>query len=151
MRITRRASAVWKGSVEAGGGELSLGSGAFTGPYSLRSRVEDVPQTNPEELIGAAHAGCFTMSLANLLTEAGTPPAQLSTKAAVRMEETPTGFSITRIELRTEADVAGVDDAAFQALAQQAKDTCPVSRALGGVDEIVLVAQLVAAAGEDAA
>lgn len=151
MRITRRARAVWKGSVEAGGGDLALGSGAFAGPYSLRSRIEDVPQANPEELIGAAHAGCFTMSLANLLSEAGNPPAQLTTEAHVRLEETATGFSITKIELRTRGVVDGVDAATFASLAQQAKDTCPVSRALAGVDEIALVAELAGSADEAAA
>lgn len=142
MKITRKASAVWKGSVEEGGGRLSLGSGTFEGPYSLRSRVEDVPQANPEELIGAAHAGCFTMSLSNLLSEAGHPPVELSTTAKVRMEQRDSGFTITLIELRTVGQVEGVDAETFATLAQEAKDTCPVSRALSGVEEIVLVAEL---------
>ena len=142
IKITRKAGAVWKGSVEEGEGRLSLGSGTFEGPYSLRSRVEDVPQSNPEELIGAAHAGCFTMSLSNLLSEAGHPPVELSTTAKVRMEQKDAGFTITWIELRTVGQVEGVDAETFARLAQEAKDTCPVSRALAGVEEIVLVAEL---------
>ena len=109
---------------------------------TLRARVDDVERsTNPEELIGAAHAGCFTMSLANLLTESGHPPADLQTTAKVRLEQLDTGFAITGIALRTVGDVPGVDDDAFAALAQQAKDTCPVSRALAGT-EITLEAKL---------
>lgn len=142
LTITRRADATWRGSVTSGAGTMKVGSGAFEGPYSLRSRVEDVPQANPEELIGAAHAGCFTMSLANLLSEAGHPPDELTTAARVVMQQLPGGFSITRIELHTEARVDGLDRETFRALAQQAKDTCPVSRALAGVDEIALVAEL---------
>ncbi|WP_320671771.1 OsmC family peroxiredoxin [Patulibacter defluvii] len=145
LKITRKAAAVWKGSVEEGEGRLSLGSGTFDGPYSLRSRVEDVPQANPEELIGAAHAGCFTMSLSNLLTEAGHPPTELRTSAQVRMEQRDSGFTITRIELKTVGEVEGVDAETFAALAQQAKDTCPVSRALAGVEEIALVVELAGA------
>jgi lipoyl-dependent peroxiredoxin len=112
-----------------------VGSGAYEGPFTLRARVEDVERsTNPEELIGAAHAGCFTMSLANLLSESGHPPADLQTAARVRLEQLDTGFAITQIELQTTGEVPGVDAATFKELAQQAKDTCPVSRALAGTD-----------------
>ena len=119
-----------------------MGSGAYEGPFTLRARVDDVERsTNPEELIGAAHAGCFTMSLANLLSESGHPPADLNTTARVRLEQLDTGFTITKIELQTHGEVPGVDADTFANLAQQAKDTCPVSRALAGT-EITLEARL---------
>lgn len=125
-----------------GGGRIALGSGAYEGAFTLKARVEDVDRgTNPEELIAAAQAGCFTMSLANLLTESGHPPADLQTTAKVRLEQLDTGFAITSIALRAVGDVPGVDADAFAALAQQAKDTCPVSRALAGT-EITLEAKL---------
>ena len=102
FRVTRRSQATWSGTVPDGGGRLSLGSGAYEGPFSLKARVEDVETaTNPEELIAAAEAGCFTMSLANLLSEAGHPPDELSTTAGVRLEQQDGRFSITRIELST--------------------------------------------------
>jgi osmotically inducible protein OsmC len=142
IRVTRRAQASWQGTVPDGGGRLALGSGAFEGPFTLKARVEDVERaTNPEELIGAAEAGCFTMSLANLLGEAGHPPADLQTTASVRLEQLETGFSITKIELSTVGDVPGVDESEFVRLAEQAKATCPVSRALAGT-EITLTAKL---------
>jgi lipoyl-dependent peroxiredoxin len=144
VRVTRTAQAGWRGDLADGGGRIGVGSGAYEGPFTLRARVEDVERsTNPEELIGAAHAGCFTMSLANLLSEAGHPPADLRTSARVRLEQLDTGFAITRIELQTEGEVPGVDAEAFEKLAQQAKDTCPVSRALTGT-EITLEVRLAA-------
>ena len=142
VRVTRTAQASWQGDLAAGGGRIGVGSGAYEGPFTLRARVEDVERsTNPEELIGAAHAGCFTMSLANLLSEAGHPPADLRTTAKVRLEQLETGFSITNIALQTVGEVPGVDAETFASLAQQAKDTCPVSRALAGT-EITLEARL---------
>jgi lipoyl-dependent peroxiredoxin len=129
--------------VATGGGTLRLGSGAFEGPYSLKSRIDEVAQANPEELIGAAHAGCFSMALSSILEEAGRPPVSVETDAKVRLEETPTGFAITRIELVTRGDVPGLDEAGFMTMAERAKETCPVSRALAGV-EIVLEASLTA-------
>jgi osmotically inducible protein OsmC len=142
VRVTRTATASWQGDLAEGGGRIGVGSGAYEGPFTLRARVDDVERsTNPEELIGAAHAGCFTMSLANLLTESGHPPADLQTTAKVRLEQLDTGFAITSIALRAVGDVPGVDADAFAALAQQAKDTCPVSRALAGT-EITLEAKL---------
>jgi lipoyl-dependent peroxiredoxin len=133
VRVTRTAKASWQGDLAAGGGRISVGSGAYEGPFTLRARVEDVQRsTNPEELIGAAHAGCFTMSLANLLTDAGHPPADLKTNARVRLEQLETGFSITGIALETVGAVPDVDPETFARLAQQAKDTCPVSKALAG-------------------
>jgi osmotically inducible protein OsmC len=142
VRVTRRAQATWQGTVPDGGGRLSLGSGAFEGPFTLRARVEDVERaTNPEELIAAAEAGCFTMSLASLLGDIGHPPADLKTTASVRLEQQDTGFSITRIELTTVGEVPGIDQETFASLANQAKATCPVSRALAAT-EIVLEARL---------
>lgn len=141
FRVTRVADATWQGTVSEGGGRLDLGSGAFEGPYSLRARVEDVERaTNPEELIAAAEAGCFTMSLANLLGEAGHPARDLRTTARVRLEQVETGFDITLIELRAVADVPGVDAGTFERIAQEAKN-CTVSRALAGT-EITLEATL---------
>lgn len=142
FRVTRLAEATWKGSVADGGGRIGLGSGAYEGPFSLRARVEDVERaTNPEELIAAAEAGCFTMSLANLLGEAGHPPEDLRTSASIRLEQQDGRFTITLIELRTTATVDGISEDQLLELAQQAKATCPVSRALEGV-EITLDATL---------
>ena len=144
IRIVRTAQASWSGTVPDGGGRLALGSGAFEGPFTLRARVEEGQHTaNPEELIGLANAACYTMSLADLLSSEGHPPDDLETSARVHLEQTDTGFSITRIELHTTGAVGGVDAATLEALAQQAKATCPVSRALAGT-EITLVAELVA-------
>jgi lipoyl-dependent peroxiredoxin len=142
IRVTRSAEASWEGTVPEGGGRLALGSGAFEGPFTLRARVEDVDRaTNPEELIGAAEAGCFTMSLADLLSETGNPPRELRTTARVVLEQQEAGFRLTRIDLQTVGDVPGVDVETFVALAEQAKATCPVSLALTGI-EISLHASL---------
>ena len=142
VKIVRNAQASWSGTVPDGGGRLALGSGAFEGPFTLRARVEDgQPGANPEELIGLGHAGCFTMSLADLLSTDGHPPQDLETKAHVHLEQTDTGWSITLIELHTTGRVEGVDAATFERLAEQAKATCPVSRALAAT-QITLVAQL---------
>jgi lipoyl-dependent peroxiredoxin len=143
IRLTRTAQASWSGTVPEGGGRLALGSGAFEGPFTLKARVEEGQRgANPEELVGAGHAGCFTMSLANLLSEEGHPPAELRTTARVRLEQLDVGFRITQIELRTEGEVPGVDAARFQELAERAKSTCPVSLALAGT-EITVDARLV--------
>ena len=141
MNIKRRATARWEGTVPEGGGTLRGRSGALDVPFSVRSRVEDTPQSNPEELIGAAHAGCFSMSLANLIEEAGHAPGHVETTAEVVLAEQKGGFSITRITLHARGAADGVDEAEFVRLAEQAKATCPVSRALAGV-EIVLDAAL---------
>ena len=141
FRVVRSAEASWQGAVPDGSGRVALGSGAFEGPYSLRSRVEEgMRATNPEELVGAAEAACFTMSLANLLGEAGHPARELRTTARVTLASAGAGFDITRIELRTVGDVPGVDSVFFADLAQRAKD-CTVSRALAGT-EITLEASL---------
>ncbi len=134
----RSAHASWQGTVAEGAGRIALDSGAYEGPFTLKARIDDVQSaTNPEELIAAAAAGCFTMSLASLLEEQGTPAADIQTKGRVRLEQTPEGFRITRITLQTVGDVPGVDAAQFRQLAEQAKATCPVSLALAGT-EIVL-------------
>jgi lipoyl-dependent peroxiredoxin len=141
FRVIRSAQANWQGSVPEGSGRITLGSGAFDGPYSLRARVEEGGRaTNPEELIGAAEAACFTMSLANLLGEAGHPARDLRTTARVTLAQVGASFNITRIELRTVGDVPGMDHDLFDDLAKQAKD-CTVSRALTGT-EITLEASV---------
>jgi lipoyl-dependent peroxiredoxin len=141
FRVVRSAQASWQGTAPGGSGRITLGSGAFDGPYSLKARVEEGEHaTNPEELLGAAEAGCFTMSLANLLGAAGHPARDLRTTARVTLAQAGAAFDITRIELRTVGDVPGVDQALFTKLAEQAKD-CTVSRALTGT-EITLEASL---------
>ena len=143
VRVSRSAKASWQGTVPEGGGRIALDSGAYEGEFTLQNRVaEEVHnRTNPEELIAAAQAGCFTMSLANLLSEAGSPPRDLRTTARVRLEQKDEGFRITRISVKTVGDVPGFDPDRFVALAQEAKDTCPVSLALAGT-EITLEASL---------
>ena|SRR5215831_9214577 len=131
---TRRATAEWKGGLRDGVGEIALESGAFRGPYSFKSRFEGGGDTNPEELVGAAHAGCFTMALAATLQQAGHAPTRIRTEAAVRIEKVGDGFSITRIDLKTEGQVPGIDAATFQSFAEKAKATCPLSKALAGTD-----------------
>jgi lipoyl-dependent peroxiredoxin len=130
---TRKAEAEWKGNLTEGSGRLKLGSGAFDGPYSFKSRFEEGQSaTNPEELIGAAHAGCFTMALIAQLSRAGITPTRIHTDAKVKLEKVGEGFSITDIDLETEAVIPGIDDAAFQKYALDAKQNCPVSKALSG-------------------
>lgn len=131
MTITRRATASWKGTVARGGGRLGVNSGAFEGPFTAKARVEDTDGTNPEELLGAAHAGCFTMSMANLLTKARAPAERLSTEATVYLEEEGGRHTITRIELVLTGS-ADVDAETFERLAREAKETCTVSRVLAG-------------------
>jgi osmotically inducible protein OsmC len=127
----RNAEAVWQGTLKEGTGTMRLGSGAFEGSYSFASRFEDGPGTNPEELIGAAHAGCFSMFLAALLSDAGYTPARIETEAKVHLRQGPI---IALIELDSKADVPGIDNATLQELALQAKENCPVSKALAGPD-----------------
>jgi osmotically inducible protein OsmC len=143
FRIVRRSEAQWQGTDTDGGGRIALGSGAFDGPYTLKARISDVERsTNPEELIAAAEAACYTMSLANRLTTEGHPPTDLKSTASVRLEQIGEGrFGITRIELETVGEVPGVTAEQFAQLAQQAKETCPVSRALAGT-EITVNARL---------
>lgn len=140
---SRKAEAEWKGNLAEGGGELKLGSGAFAGPYSFKSRFEEGQSaTNPEELIGAAHAGCFTMALTAQLSRVKITPTRIHTTALVKLEKVGEAFSITAIDLETEAEIPGIDDATFQKYALDAKQNCPVSKALAGTD-IHLSAKLV--------
>ena len=138
----RTAEAEWKGNLNRGSGRMKLGSGAFEGSYSFPSRFEDGPGTNPEELIGAAHAGCFSMALSHMLAEAGHIPDAVHTTAKVHIDKVDDGFKITTIELQTEGKVPGIDEKTFQEKAKAAKEGCPVSQALAGVD-IRLQAKLI--------
>ncbi len=137
----RRASAAWNGGLLDGNGKMRLGSGTFEGPFSFKTRFEEEPGTNPEELIGAAHAGCFSMAFAATLGKNGFAPERVATDARVHLTKGETGFSISKIELHTEATVPGIDEAKFQELATAAKNSCPVSRALAAI-EIELHAKL---------
>jgi lipoyl-dependent peroxiredoxin len=141
---TRTATAHWDGPFNRGTGTMSFGGGAFEGAYSAGSRFEDAEGTNPEELIAAAHAGCFSMALALILGEAGHEPESIETEANVTISKAGEGFEIDRIDLRTTGRVPGIDQAEFERLAGAAKDGCPVSKALGGVGQITLDAQLAA-------
>jgi len=129
---TRTGSAVWEGTLKSGQGSMKLGSGAFEGAYSFSSRFGNGSGTNPEELIGAAEAGCFSMALSLGLEKAGFPPKRIATTANVKLEQRDGGFRITAIDLETEADVPGIDEAKFQEQAEQTKKNCPVSVALSG-------------------
>ncbi len=140
--VERTAEAEWKGSLSDGTGIMKLGSGAFNGSYSFKSRFESGKGTNPEELIAAAHAGCFSMALALGLGQAGFTPRRIHTGAKVHIERAGDGFKITRFELDTEAEVPRIDAATFGEQAQAAKRGCPVSQALAGT-EITLTARLV--------
>lgn len=137
----RKAEAVWNGDLKAGNGSMKFGSGAFEGAYSFASRFEEGTGTNPEELIGAAHAGCFSMALAGELAKAGYAPESIKTNASVSLDKTENGFSISTITLQTEATVSDIDDSTFQEHAESAKTNCPVSQALKG-PEIKLQATL---------
>lgn len=124
-------SARWQGSIKEGGGTISTQSGVLNGaPYGFRARFEGGPGTNPEELIGAAHAGCFSMALSLILGEAGMTADSIETRATVTLEKEGGGFSITAIHLDVTARIPGADDAAFERCAQSAKENCPVSKLL---------------------
>jgi lipoyl-dependent peroxiredoxin len=138
----RTSEARWEGTLREGHGTMKLGSGAFEGDYSFPSRFESGQGTNPEELIGAAHAGCFSMAFANGLTRAGFAPTRIHTTASVHLDSVEGGFAITRIDLNTEAAVPDIDEATFQDQAATAKANCPVSKVLAGA-EIRLSAKLV--------
>jgi osmotically inducible protein OsmC len=120
---------------------MKIGSGAWEGPYSFKSRFENGQGTNPEELIAAAHAGCFSMALSAALSKAGSPPTRVETVAKVALEKSGDGFRIPRINLETKVNVPGIDDATFQQIAEDAKRNCPVSKVLSGA-EITLSARL---------
>jgi osmotically inducible protein OsmC len=130
----RTSDAVWIGDLMAGKGTIKIGSGAWEGPYSFKSRFEDGAGTNPEELIAAAHAGCYSMALAAALAKAGTPSQRVETRAKVDLRKEGEGFRIAKIHLTTKAAVPKVDKAKFQEIAEQAKKNCPVSKVLSGAE-----------------
>jgi len=138
----RTANAVWQGTIKEGQGTMKLGSGAFEGQYSFASRFEEGTGTNPEELIAAAHSGCFSMALSAGLGRAGYKPKRINTTATVHLNKVDDAFRITGIDLNTEAEVPEITDEAFLEQATAAKNNCPVSRALSGT-EIKLTARLV--------
>ncbi len=135
----RNSSATWQGNLTEGSGTMRLGSGLYEGPFTRASRFESGPGTNPEELIGAAHAGCFSMFLSAILSKSGFPPAEIKTTAKVHLGDGP---AITLIELETEGRVPGCDEKTFLEHADQAKAGCPVSKALSAVP-MKLTAKLV--------
>ncbi len=144
MKFTRKAEADWDGGIMDGKGKVKLGSGAFEGAYSFKSRFSDDEEqkaTNPEELIAAAHAGCYTMALSGNLGKAGYAPKNIHTTANVKIEKRDEGFVIPNIDLETEATVDGISDEEFQKIAEKTKETCPVSQVLSGA-EISLKATL---------
>lgn len=141
----RTAEAEWKGNLLDGNGRMKLGNGAFEGLYTFQSRMEDGAGTNPEELIGAAYAGCYSMAFSATVEKASFSPERVRTQARVHFDKVDAGFAITKIELKTEAEIPGIDHAKFQELAEAAKKGCPVSKALAGT-EITLEAKLVSAA-----
>jgi len=140
--VIRNAEATWKGSLKDGQGNMKVGSGAFEGAFSYTTRFENEPGTNPEELIGAAHAGCFSMSVSSGLGKIGYTPESITTRAKVHFGKVEGKSRITLIELECEASVPGISAAQFAEVAENAKTGCPVSAALTGV-EIQLKARLV--------
>ena len=129
----RKSEAVWDGNLKEGSGKMKLGSGAFEGSYTWSSRFENGKGTNPEELLGAAHAGCFSMALSSNLGKAGFTPQHIHTSAQVTLETVDGKSRITRIQLETEAKVPGISDDQFQKIAEEVKQGCPVSVALSNV------------------
>lgn len=141
MRIKRQGSALWNGGLKDGRGSITTQSGALsTYPYGFASRFEGTPGTNPEELLGAAHAGCFTMALSMMLGEAGYTPTQLNTTAEVTLEKQESGFAIPSILLKLKGKVPGIDAATFHEIAKKAEANCPVSKLFRA--EISLEAEL---------
>ena len=132
--MIRHAEAQWNGSLKDGSGHIKTETGALDSAYSFRSRFEGGGETNPEELLGASHAGCFSMALSAALTGAGHPPTSINTQASVHLNKVDAGFAITKIELETVAVVPGIDSATFQKIAGEAKAGCPISKALASVD-----------------
>lgn len=138
----RNATAKWQGSLQEGGGTVALGAGAIEAPISAASRFEEGEGTNPDQLLAGALAGCFTMALSFVLSEAGIPPDSLETEADVTLRQGDDGLTITRIDMTVRGRVPGIDQAQFTEHANAAKSGCAVSKALGAVDEITLDAQL---------
>jgi osmotically inducible protein OsmC len=138
----RTANARWDGSLQEGQGTMRMASGAYEGPYSFQSRFEEGDGTNPEELIAAAHAGCFSMQFAADIGRAGHEPESVETTATVHLDKQDQGFGITRIELDTRARVQGIDAEELQRIAEGSKQGCPVSRALAAVESIEVKVEL---------
>jgi lipoyl-dependent peroxiredoxin len=138
----RTATALWQGNLIEGSGTIRTGKGGYEGNYSFKSRFEEGEGTNPEELIGAAHAGCFSMFLSKVIADAGYTPDSVNTTAKVHLEKTDAGQTVTRIDLETVGEVAGVDEAEFTKLAENAKANCPISRLLSPGAEITVNARL---------
>jgi osmotically inducible protein OsmC len=138
----RKAEARWDGSLLDGNGTMRMASGSYEGPYSFQSRFEEGDGTNPEELIAAAHAGCFSMALSGELGNAGHEAQSVETSATVHVEKVGDGFAINRIQLDSRARVPGIDAEEFDRCAEAAKQGCPVSKALAGVEAIELTARL---------
>jgi osmotically inducible protein OsmC len=138
----RTANARWDGTLQDGNGTMKMATGSYEGPYSFQSRFQEGDGTNPEELIAAAHAGCFSMALSADLGRAGHEAESVETTATVHLDKVEAGFGITRIVLDTRARVPGIDEAEFQRIAEGAKQNCPVSQALAAVEAIELRAQL---------
>ncbi|MET7864548.1 OsmC family protein [Micromonospora taraxaci] len=138
----RTASAQWQGNLTEGAGTVRTGKGGLSGNYSFKSRFEEGEGTNPEELIAAAHAGCFSMAFSKALADAGSTPTSVETTAKVHLDKTDAGMTVTRIDLETVGQVPGIDDAEFQKLAEAAKANCPISRLLSPGAEITLSARL---------
>ncbi|MBG0560644.1 OsmC family protein [Actinoplanes aureus] len=138
----RTASARWEGNLTEGSGTVKTGKGGYQGNYSFKSRFEEGEGTNPEELIAAAHAGCFSMAFSKGLADAGFTPTSVETTAKVHLDKGDAGFGVTRIDLESVGDVPGIDDAKFQELAEAAKENCPISKLLKPGAEISLNAKL---------
>ena len=140
---TRNASAVWRGDLQGGDGRITVGNGVHEGPYSFKSRFEEGEEgTNPEELISAAEAGCFTMQLSGVLGKEGHTPEELHTDVRAQLRNVDGAPTITKLDIRTRGRVPGIDQATFEKLANEAKESCLITRALGGVDEFTLEATL---------
>lgn len=139
---TRNGSAVWRGDLQTGTGEITVGNGVYQGNFSFKSRFEDGAGTNPEELIATAHAGCYSMQLAAMLAEGGTPAASVETDAVCALRNVDGKPTITKITLRTVGEVPGISDEEFQKVAAAAKEVCLVTRALAGVPDVELSALL---------
>lgn len=142
ISLKRTATAKWTGDVPHGSGQLTTQSGVLDAGYSFGRRFGNDPGTNPEELLGAAHAGCFTMAISYALTQAGFPPSHVATVASVHVIQDDGGFTIPQIDLTVEADVPKIDDAKFQEIAEGAKKNCPLSKALAAVPKITMKATL---------
>ena len=139
---TRNGSAEWRGSLEQGGGDLTVGDGSYRGAYSFASRFEEGDGTNPEELVAAAHAACFSMALSDILAGDGHTPDSIRTQARVQLRNVDGAPTVARIDLDTEGRVSGLDEDEFRRYAEQAKRDCPISRALAAVGEIEVSARL---------